>query len=319
MKKVLLATTALLMTAGAAAAEVTFNGNARFGLQYNSDPTVVPPGAAFDANMPVGTREATLEKRLRFQVNASTTTDGGVTLGAFLRHQSDEMGGNRGFSGARLYAAYNGLTVAVGNIEGAIESMPGLYWTAGMSLTGLSWSGLVTNTVAKGYFGWDAYSSTGNGPGGREGIEVKYTMGDFTVHASHSSNSLSGLAGKVERSAIYGAYKFSGWTVALGYSDSTLNTEDKLILLVGGNIGDYGVGFQVADNDGTTKIALNGSATFGATTVMAYVADEDTAGVDTAYGLGVSYNLGGGAKLVGGVESTPWNTTRADFGVSFSF
>jgi len=310
MKKVLLATTALLMTAGAAAAEVNFAGDARFGLRYNE----------------AAAQETQLEKRFRLNVTATTTTDGGVTLGAWARHQSDEAQGGvgnanvRGFASARLFASYNGLTVQVGNIQGAIESMPGLYFTAGTSLTGLSWSGLVTNTQAKGYFNWDADDDVNGGAnGGREGIEVKYTMGDFTVHASHTSDALTGMVGNVDRSAIYASYNFQGWTAALGLQDGSNPADDKIVLLVGGKIGDYGVGFQVADNDGTTKIALNGSATFGATTVLAYVADEDTAGVDTAYGLGVAYNLGGGAKLVGGVERTDLGTTRADFGVSFSF
>jgi outer membrane protein OmpU len=109
------------------------------------------------------------------------------------------------------------------------------------------------------------------------------------------------------------------WTVALGYQKSSNSTQDKVILTVGGKIGDYGVGLGLADNDGTKKIALNGSATFGATTVSAYVADENSvAATSTAFGLGVSYDLGG-ASVVAGIARTDIGTNRADLGVSFSF
>ena len=89
----------------------------------------------------------------------------------------------------------------------------------------------------------------------------------------------------------------------------------RLALLIGGLAA---VGFGIADNDGVQKIALNGSATFGATTVSAYVADEDTAVADTSYGIGVSYDLGG-ASVVGGISHDAFGTDRADLGVSFSF
>jgi outer membrane protein OmpU len=104
----------------------------------------------------------------------------------------------------------------------------------------------------------------------------------------------------------------------LALQDSDNNANDKIVLTVGGKLGDYGVGFSIADNDGVQKIALNGSATFGATTVNAYIAKEDTAGLDMAYGIGASYDLGG-ASLVGGISHSEVGVDRADIGVSFSF
>ena len=128
-------------------------------------------------------------------------------------------------------------------------------------------AGVVVNTVAHGFV-FDGYSSNGVGA---EGIEGIYTAGAFTGHVSYSEPTLSGGASTQKRAAAYGAYTFNDWTVALGMQDSAVNTEDKTVLTVGGKVGDFGVGFAAADNDGVQKIALNGSATFGSTTVNGWL------------------------------------------------
>ena len=172
MKKVLIATTALTLSAGIAAADVKISGSARFGLQYNG----------------ANATKTSLEKRMTLNIDASTTADNGVTFGARVRLRSDEVAGSA-VNGARVFARAGGLTVAAGNTLGAIESMPNLYGPS-VGLTGLGWSGLVTNIDRAGaahntnYFDWDAYDSRGLGA---EGIEVIYSRGDFTGQVSYSS------------------------------------------------------------------------------------------------------------------------------------
>ena len=332
MKKFLIASTALVMTAGAAAAEVKIGGDARFGLQY-------------DSGVPAANTKTRLEKRMTVNIDGSTTADNGVTFGARVRIRSDENAGTA-VAGARVFARAGGLTVAAGNIDGAIESMNGIY-APSVGLTGLGWGGLVTNvdngvaangafeaagTMGSGaggdrYFDWDATSSRGNGA---EGIEVIYTMGDFKGHLSYSADSLRGIAGGANRRvAAYGQYSFSGWIVALGIQDSTAaaGVEDKVVLTATGKIGDFGIGFGAAQNGkGANKInkfALNGSYTMGATTISGYIANQSVlpvaTGSKTSYGIGASYDMGGGARLVGGIARTTRKDTRADVGVSFSF
>lgn len=290
----------MALSAGVAYAEVSLSGNARMGLQYNSAPAA-------------GIAKTTTEKRFTLNISGSTETTSGITLGAAMNLRDNEDTTGALISGARVHMATNGLELAVGNIYGAIDSMPGVY-SASAGLTGLGWGGMVINTGAKGSWGWDSYSASGDGT---EGIEAIYSANGFTGHLSYSSDQLKGLATTAKRTAVYGAYTMGDWTVALGYQDSSVNTQDKTIVTVGGKVGDFGVGFAAADNDGERKIALNGSATFGATTVSAYVADEESA-TDNPMGLGVSYDLGG-AKVVGGVARTATGTNRADLGVSFSF
>ena len=81
MKKVLLASTALIGFAGMAAADVTLSGSGRFGLVYNDDGT---------------TSDTNLSYRLRFNIDASTETDSGVKFGGRIRLQYDMNGDGTG-------------------------------------------------------------------------------------------------------------------------------------------------------------------------------------------------------------------------------
>ena len=251
----------------------------------------------------------TFEKRMTVTMSGSVETTSGLTFGATMNLRANE-GSAAVTTGARVHMATNGLEIAVGNINGAIEYMPGVY-SASAGLTGLGWGGVLANTSATGYWNWDAYSSSGNGA---EGVEVMYTAGSLSAHLSFSDSDLGSGA---DRTAGYVSYAMGDWTVAAGMQESTVAAEDKTLVTVGGKVGDFGVGFGWADNGGETKIALNGSATMGAVTISAYVADEESA-TDQPMGLGVAYDLGG-AKVVGGVARTAAGVTRADAGVSFSF
>ena len=255
MKKVLYATTALVLTAGVAAAEVRFSGDARMGLNYNSGGTAVAGG-----------HTVRLEKRFTLNIDGRIETDGGVTLGARLRIRSDEVNaGNTagppgvatGLSGARVFASFAGLTVAAGNILGAIESMPNLY-APSVGLTGLGWHGIVTNvsaaTEGDRHWAWDSFASRADGA---EGIEVIYSMGAFALHASYSSDGLRNQLGTGQRTAVHGAYTFGGWTFAVGYQDATIhlapdidsvNADDKLVATVGGTVGNFNVALGYASN-----------------------------------------------------------------------
>lgn len=300
MKKVLLATAAMVAFTGAASAEVSITGSARFGLKYIDTPAV-------------GFSKTSLEKRVTVNIDASTETDGGLELGARIRLRADE-GALTVANGANVYLKSGGFKLTVGNICGAIECMPGLYSPV-VGLDGNGYSGLVTN-VNGNYWGWTAYSS--NGIGGN-GAEIEYSAGDFSAHLSYSA--INDLAAAPNVVGAHLAYNFGDWTVALGVQDdgTVAGTNDKTVLTVQGKLGDFGVGIGYADNNGTDKVTLNGSYTMGATTISAFVADENSlAATDNPWGLGVNYDLGG-AALVGGISSDEVGVKRATAGIKFKF
>ena len=290
MKKVLFATTALIATAGVAAADVSFGGYGRFGATYTS----------------VGNTTA-MTSRFRLNIDGSTEADNGLTFGARIRIQDSATTAGV-LNGANFYVKAGGLKLAVGNTPGAIDAQNGAY-AQSLGLTGLGYHNVVANSAVKGFWGFDDYSSGANG---RETVAISYSAGDFGVMASYSDT-----AGE-SRSSIGASYTFSGWTVALAYQDSNVNANDKTVLTVAGNVGIADLNFAVADNNGTLKYGIGADFSVGAaTTVSAFVNSEDTAG--EAYGLGVSHDLGGGASIKGGVVQTAAGTTLADLGLHFNF
>jgi outer membrane protein OmpU len=291
MKNVLFATTALVATAGVAAADVSFSGYGRFGIQYTDN----------------GTTDSTdVTSRLRLQIDVSAESDGGVTFGARTRFQTSEGSAGTGMNGVRFFARSGGLEVGVGNIFGALEFMPGMY-PIDLGLTGLAYE------YTAYAFNADAYSSGGNGASGSNGVEVLYSAGDLSVHVSASDTS--------DRIAAHVAYTWNGWTFALGAQDSDNAADTEFAASVGGSFGPVDVTLAYADN-GTQgdHIVLTGRVDVGAATnIEAYIADADKF-ADTSFGIDFNHDLGGGTSLRGGIASLGNNDAmRADLGVRFNF
>ncbi len=202
-----------------------------------------------------------------------------------------------------------GMTLAVGNINGALESTPGLY-SGAVGLTGLGWGNLPVNGSAAGSWFWDSFSSAG---GGANGVEVIYSAGDMGIHVSHSEVS--------DQTSAHISYAFGDWTAALAMLDDGDGPEATLITL-GGSLGSANVGLKYADvddgADSSDATTVWGSFDVASgTTVTGYFTSVDNGAADDNYGLGFTHSLGG-ATLAGGVSSID-DTTRADLGVRFGF
>ncbi|GAA6191051.1 porin [Phaeobacter gallaeciensis] len=341
MKKVLFATTALIATASVAAADVRISGYGRFGLDYND---------GNDSNVN-GVSSTTITSRLRLQFDMSAETDSGVGFDARFRAQAesrDNVANGAGFNGARFGVTYQGFRVNVGNIIGAVENTPGTYLetrTAGLGIDGAGFVSHVGN-VSNEYFNWDAYSSGGTGV---NGVEALYSANGFTGHISYSQRNDStvnpgvgnGAANAAARAAIMMAYTFGDWTVAGSYQDSDIAWEDKAIISVQGDLGQFGVRVAYADNDGIGKWGLYGNYEIGAASkIVAFVTSEDAVdaadvtagrgdnrdgiagsnlGEGESYGIHYSYDLGGGASFETGYRRASNDNDTFQAGVYFSF
>ena len=302
MKKVLFATTALVATAGVAAADVTFGGYGRFGIMYN------------DNDSTTGDSSTDVTSRFRLQIDATAESDAGVVFGARTRiQQNNTDNGNdpagSDLNGVRFFARTGGFEVGVGNIFGALESMPGQY-PVDMGLTGLGYDYTAFNDRG------DQYSSSGSGAAGANGLEVLYSAGDLAVHVSASDDN--------DRVAGYVAYTWSGWTFAVGGQDSDRAADTEWTASAGGSFGIADVTLAYADNGtGGDRVVLAARFDVGAATdVEVYVADNsdstDSAN-DTGYGVDFNHDLGGGTSLRGGVVKQIDGDTVADMGVRFNF
>ena len=299
MKNLLIATTALVATAGVAVADVKLSGYARFGAVYNDSAAA-------------GADDVNTASRLRIQMDMSTETDGGLTLGARTRFQIEENSTNDS-NGARFYATAGGLTIAVGNIVGVIEGAPGLYMStksAGIGLEGNAWGNLATNTASNGgVFGWTAYSS--GGAGAQDGVEVLYSMNGLGLHA-HSTDTSYGIGAN---------YKLGDITAAVAYEEFD-NGNTYTFASVGGKVGGGNVVLSGAETEiggvSAQKIVLQGGYNVNdAVYAYGFVATEDN--VDEAFGAGVSYALGGGASVEAGWEQTVAGANLISAGIFFSF
>ena len=324
MKKILFATTALIATAGMAAAEVRLSGYGRFGLDYN------------EANKTVaGRSETNITSRLRIQFDMSAETDSGVAFNARTRAQIESRDGVAGtgmFNGARFGVSYGGFSMNVGNIIGAVEGASGLYLetrTAGVGIDGAGFQSLVLNTGG-GSFQWDAYSSAG---AGANGIEVLYSAGGFSGHISYSQangGAVPGKANGTQRTAANIAYSFGDWTAALAVQDSNVVGEDKVFASIAGDLGQFGVRLAYGQNKDAggvgvdiDKFGLYGNVDLGSSSnLLVFVTNEDAPGMasdGTGYGAHYSYDLGGGASFEAGVIETSTDMTTVQAGVYFSF
>ncbi|WP_227285765.1 porin [Boseongicola sp. H5] len=126
MKKVLFATTALVATAGVAAADVTLSGSAEMGIfsaDSIDDSATGTPGAQIDG-------ETQFFTDIDVTFTMSGTTDNGLTFGATVDlDESDDDGGDTGsgaFSpeddgGVTIFIAGNFGTLTMGDTDGALD------------------------------------------------------------------------------------------------------------------------------------------------------------------------------------------------------
>lgn len=313
MKKALIASTILATLGGAAFADtgVKIGGYGRFGLQYNSE--------AGD-----GYASTVIHTRLRFNIDAKTETDTGVTFGGRIRIQDQSGNSSTSVSSALLYATYEGLRVEVGNVNTALDSVE-LFYDSEMGLVDSSYGDSRSNFYA---------FSTGHTNSGRMGIYASYSIDGFTGRLSYIDPNQydDGSVGYNPESSLTLTYAAGQFTVAAGATWDGAGIEDNDIYFIGAaykinDVATVGLNYidEGLDADGKT-ITLYGSYTMDALTLQGYVAhnDADYNDTNTSVGIGAAYDLGG-AKLVGsvqrgyGVDGVSDAETYADVGVRFDF
>ncbi|WP_234854665.1 porin [Paracoccus everestensis] len=356
MKKALIASTALVLTAGVAAADVTISGYGRTGVQYYEDGVL----NSFDPVLGEG-NETQVISRLRMNIDAATSTDQGVDFGARFRIQWDQGNSSRGDNGVlnagKLYVTSSGLTVEVGNVDTALDSSGLIY---GSELGAFDRS--VGGNALGAFF---AYETSPYSDDDRLGIAAKYSLDDFTIRASYIDPDQTGLNEDFiaddpdtdEDEEFNAKEEFSilvqyAWNERLeleaGASLNGAGVDDHDVYFVGARYavmenariglnwidnGDAGsitgavsgdpTNPNVIDDFGNT-ITLYGDYTLadGLTNIEAYIAnnsgDWTQKETDNSFGIGVNYDLGG-ARLGASLQRDYQERVTADMGVRFDF
>ena len=346
MKKVLFATTALVMsmTAGVAVAEVAVTGDARMGLIYDGN-------------------DAQFSSRARVKFTLTGESDAGLSFGGSFRvDQQDDSGGkaSNGTAGSVWISGTYGK-LEMGDTVSASEAAIGDLYEVGYT---------------QGGFGYDVEEIsylTGDGANTDQGPNIlySYTIDRFELYASASDGSDSAWPTTVGANvddadnawsddvaySVAAKYNAETWWVGLGYAKH--DEADEISLGAGATFNNFTVKGVYVDYSDRFTVWLDSSdgnfapivrdldngymldKTFGLSADYAMDAvtiggfwrrDEyksdfiDAAGNDyddqefDSFGIGAEYDLGGGAILAGGIIDTDYlNDTVADVGVRFTF
>ena len=317
MKKVLLASTALIGFAGMAAAEVTISGSGRFGIVYTDDGT---------------TSDTLLSYRMRVNIDAKKETDSGVTFGGRIRLQYDngdtvDAGeGAAEVNAAMLYAESAGFRFEVGNANTAFDSLATLYNAE------LGFISSTTGSYAP--FSYADYSSGPYAAGqeNRVGVFASYSTGNVVARISYidgdQTDAGDPLTPAEEELGISLDYTAGAYKLGFGYVQNANGFADYDVYALLGeyamndatNIGLQFIGEDGLDNDrtltlyGNTKLASG----LGIGAFISGIDSDATYANDYAIGIGANYDIGG-ATIAGTIQQGFADETYADLGINFSF
>lgn len=326
MKKALFASTALVLTAGVAAADVTISGYGRTAVLYDEN----------------AEQETFVQSRVRLNIHGTTSTDQGVDFGARFRVQWDQ--GDAGVDSVapgQIYVTSNGLTVAVGNVGTAFDNA-GLIYESEVGLISRSFGNPAGDfyayesktygpnsfvaTCDDGDVGTECVVSTENGTRNRLGLAVEYSVDALTARFSYvDPDQLDDST--TEEFGVSVDYQWNDIALSAAAVKDGAGIEDNDQYFVGAYYTmpgtENGVGLNYLDNgdDAGDTIVLYGDYVVAPmTTVSAYVSNNDADGneTDNAFGIGAKYDLGG-AYLAGSLERGYDEDLRGDFGVRFDF
>lgn len=307
MKKLLIASTALVASAGFASADITLGGSANAGVKYNG---------GWD------TKSTRLHYEIDFDVIASGTTDGGLTFGASVDLDAEitSSTGNQSTNEVKdpeVFISGDFGILTVGNLDVAADDI-------GMKDVGFDGIGIddaIDNLIVMG----TDNIATGSPYKAEANASYRYTAGGFTgILTVHTVQ---------EDYGIFAEWDGGFWQIAgahVANRDADLGTAAIKGSSTTGKIGgQFGGGWDInfyfgqhssdlAELNSTKYYGLDVSFTTGPWTITGAVSQTDLdfivpAGLPDAglrvkdnadYGIGVGYDLGGGATLVGAVGRT---------------
>jgi len=286
MKKILLATSALVGFAGVAAAEVKLSGYAEMGIQGGN--------AGY---------ETQFHNDVVINFDFSGATDGGLEFGGRVQlddtNGSDPNGGPT-FDDEAFWVSGSFGKVTMGETDGAFD------WALSEIYMGTSIADDHSTHAG-------AYWFTGlDGTYDNQIVRYEYSFGDFAGAISAEMDD-SGVGDAVLGLGVKWAGDMNGTAVNAGFGYQTANNVDVWGLSAGATMAngiDVRVGY--ADFDGSASWAgLGLGYTTGALLVQANYGSYDTPlGNVDGFGLVANYDLGGGAVLMAGYgsgDAASWN------------
>ncbi len=351
MKKVLLTSTALVMTSVSfAAAEVAISGSAEMGVIGGNVSVTDAANNEFDQDVPV---QFFNDVDVTFSMSGST--DGGLAFGVSVDlDEAGKLGNELGNQGIAIFISGDFGTLTMGDTDGAVD-----FVLTDMGNAGNPGSINDAETAHLGYVG-----SWLDGSGDGQIVRYNYTFDTFSFALSVEQMP-TGSNGRVLDDdddltwAVGGSYDFDFGGGSAGVGIGYQYTDDGSIS-VGGSAEGQSVGFQVAaqgeiaatavgvdvslDNgidgaltytnfdvdqsdDDVTHIGIGGGYSFDAFSVHLNYGQWDADDITVSgTGLSAGYDLGGGASLLFGYgysnvddDASDRELTINDYSLGMSF
>jgi outer membrane protein OmpU len=287
------ATTALVLSAGVAAADVTLSGAA--------NATLIDKGTAGS--------DTYLQTAVELDITFSGETDNGLAFGASMDIDATDGGTGLGNGDPEVF-----ISGAFGRLDfGAIAHAADKVGLADVGENGIGVD--------------DAIEGLRNGTE----ADVAYTYSidglSFTV------STVIGVAATAEPAegdlGLHVGYKMGDLSIGLAYADDDSSEDTAIALGLGYKVGDLALGAMFVSQDKKLATArdrdgygVSAAYTMDALTLTAVYASVDGATAGAAsqddFGVGFAYNLGGGVTVAGGVGEVN-NLDVWDLGIAMKF
>ena len=315
MKKVLLGTTALLLSAGVAAAEVAVSGEGRMGI-------VDALGDDTDAGF---------SSRIRIAFSASGETDAGLSFGGSIR--ADNAGGGEGGTAGNVFVEGTFGKISMGDVGSAADAangdVSGVGYTNPGAFNEFVYLGNDRRPAARwdyvmGGLGLHISSDNPSSDLDTTSVAVTYSAGALSIGLGYedaevdlsNSDGDAELAGLLVDGLTFDGDHIIG-SVAYAFGDATVKA---VYGTASGDLNGTITGTAITVTDAEVDFSQMGVSVdyvVGATTLTAYYAmyeiEDDIEAELTAIGVGASYDLGGGASLAGGFVSTSGEAFGVDY------
>ena len=258
MKKILLASASIVAFAGAAAAEVSFGGDAKLG--YNDD---VEDGFYWDAGL---------------TAKLSQDLDNGLTVAASLdidltRDSAQSLGAVKSsdwvvtISSETASLAFGDVATAASTFAFANDMDGGI------------------NDHVEDYAGDDD-----------NGLLAKASFGDFSIAASTIIDDSAAATGEDGATQVAVAGSFGGINVGLlsvqEETNASIAQDDAMLVSIGGTFGGVDVTLNAGNVNDVDRMGLDLGYTVGDVVLGAYYMQDDAAGAEDMYGVKATYTAG---------------------------
>lgn len=240
--------------------------------------------------------DAMFSSRIRIIFSATGETDGGLTFGASVRNDQSGVGNTaNGDSTVFISGAFGKITM--GDVSGAADALVG-------QVSGVGYTSIGSLNEID-YLGNDKTAAL-----------YTYSAGALTFGLG-----LGQTAGAEQDVSAAVKYSTDAYTVALGYED--IGTDTQTSLLGSATFSGATVKAKFADRDSAadSAYALSVDYTMSGVGLTAFYASNSKFNGFDHYGVGASYDLGGGAVVKGGIVETQDDglAPALDLGITMSF